>query len=132
MAWPTWLLLIRATRAAQLLLICSAPAVNHRLPVCPWHVLQEAAGHAHHSRKEVLDASQLFTGLLEMGGASMQLTFLPHAAEQLPEKHGGQLHLPGKMMSQYAKAELYNLARSWWRTCCSAASEHVVGSVDTL
>ncbi|GLC38951.1 hypothetical protein PLESTB_000464900 [Pleodorina starrii] len=57
--------------------------------------LQEASGHAHHARKEVLDPSQLFTGLLEMGGASMQVTFLPPASAKLPEKHGSHLHLPG-------------------------------------
>ncbi|GFR41027.1 hypothetical protein Agub_g1459, partial [Astrephomene gubernaculifera] len=57
--------------------------------------LQEAAGHAHHSRKEVLDPAQLFTGLLEMGGASMQVTFLPPAAVRLPEQYGKHLHLPG-------------------------------------
>ncbi|GIL42985.1 hypothetical protein Vafri_787 [Volvox africanus] len=57
--------------------------------------LQEASGHAIHSRKEVIDPSQLFTGLLEMGGASMQITFLPPASARLPEKHGSHLHLPG-------------------------------------
>ncbi|GLI69002.1 hypothetical protein VaNZ11_013540 [Volvox africanus] len=56
--------------------------------------LQEASGHAVHSRKEVIDPSQLFTGLLEMGGASMQVTFLPSASARLPEKHGSHLHLP--------------------------------------
>lgn len=103
--------------------------MNHRTTVafCPWLVLQEAAGHAHHSRREMLDASQLFTGLLEMGGASMQLTFLPHAAEQLPEKHGGQLHLPGRGMPQLANAVLCVLPGNRWRACCSAASGHVVG-----
>ncbi|KXZ56727.1 hypothetical protein GPECTOR_1g655 [Gonium pectorale] len=57
--------------------------------------LQEAAGHAHHSRKEVLDATRHFTGLLEMGGASMQVTFLPRASAKQPNKHGSHLHLPG-------------------------------------
>ncbi|GIL99459.1 hypothetical protein Vretimale_4620 [Volvox reticuliferus] len=57
--------------------------------------LQEASGHALHSRKEVIDPSQLFTGLLEMGGASMQVTFLPPASARVPEKHGSHLHLPG-------------------------------------
>ncbi len=30
-----------------------------------------------------------------MGGASMQVTFLPPPTEAVPEAHGGQLHLPG-------------------------------------
>ncbi|PNG99613.1 Golgi apyrase, partial [Tetrabaena socialis] len=68
--------------------------------------LQEAAGHAHFSRKDVLDPSLLFTGLLEMGGASMQVTFLPTAAERLSDKHGSELHLPGVPNRLYAHSYL--------------------------
>ncbi|KAG2442525.1 hypothetical protein HXX76_002611 [Chlamydomonas incerta] len=68
--------------------------------------LQEASRHAHHSRKEVLDPAQLFTGILEMGGASMQLTFLPPAHEKLPARHGSQLHLPGVPARLYAHSYL--------------------------
>lgn len=51
--------------------------------------MQEAAGHHWHSRKDVLDPATLFSGVLEMGGASMQLAFLPsrtthHAAAAAP------------------------------------------------
>ncbi|KAG2499851.1 hypothetical protein HYH03_002142 [Edaphochlamys debaryana] len=68
--------------------------------------LQEAAGHAHHSRREVLDTSQLFTGLLEMGGASMQITFLPPGGEKPPEKLGTYLHLPGVPARLFAHSYL--------------------------
>ncbi|KAG2448294.1 hypothetical protein HYH02_006878 [Chlamydomonas schloesseri] len=68
--------------------------------------LQEASGHAHHSRKEVIDPAQLFTGILEMGGASMQLTFLPPAHAKLTERHGSQLHLPGVPSRLYAHSYL--------------------------
>ncbi|EFJ51965.1 hypothetical protein VOLCADRAFT_120373 [Volvox carteri f. nagariensis] len=57
--------------------------------------LQEASAHSHHSRKEVMDPAQLFTGLLEMGGASVQVTFLPPVTAKQAERHGSHLHLPG-------------------------------------
>lgn len=72
-------------------------AINSRLAVrLPARCSQEASLYLQHSRKEVRTPSFQFTGLLEMGGASLQVTFLPSPTAKLPEKlQGLHLKLPG-------------------------------------
>ncbi|MEW5317299.1 MAG: hypothetical protein WDW38_008610 [Sanguina aurantia] len=56
--------------------------------------LQAASAHQHSGRREAA-AVQGFQGIMEMGGASMQITFLPLLPLEHPNQAGSLLRLPG-------------------------------------
>eukprot|EP00798_Chlamydomonas_sp_ICE-L_P014093 gene14093-20046_t len=72
--------------------------------------LEEAAFHHHHSRKEILDPT-MFSGVLEMGGASMQITFLPVPADAITEKVGTRVALPALERAAEVVIERYSKAK---------------------
>ncbi|KAJ9510615.1 hypothetical protein QJQ45_027504 [Haematococcus lacustris] len=57
--------------------------------------VQEAAYHQHHSRKEMVHSPNLFHGVLELGGASFQVTFVPHQRDLHVQRSGLLVRLPG-------------------------------------
>lgn len=58
------------------------------------HDPQAASEHQHSGRREAA-AVQGFQGIMEMGGASMQITFLPLLPLEHPNQAGSLLRLPG-------------------------------------
>ncbi|KAJ9508713.1 hypothetical protein QJQ45_028007, partial [Haematococcus lacustris] len=69
----------------------------HLCPACalPLPGVQEAAYHQHHSRKEMVHSPNLFHGVLELGGASFQVTFVPHQRDLHVQRSGLLVRLPG-------------------------------------
>ncbi len=56
--------------------------------------VQEASLHHHHSRKEMLPPD-LYQGVLELGGASFQITFMPADMDAGTRVNGSVVPLPG-------------------------------------
>ncbi|GFH11940.1 uncharacterized protein HaLaN_07534 [Haematococcus lacustris] len=87
-AWATTPIHLLATAGLRLL---SSKDAADILDSCS----QEAAYHQHHSRKEMVHSPNLFHGVLELGGASFQVTFVPHQRDLHVQRSGLLVRLPG-------------------------------------